>query len=159
METLEVAVSHKKAPRTRVRTVVRQVLPKKRKWSKNALKTADSIFSKKIIARDKHCLFPDCTRATELTCSHYIGRANKSTRFYEDNCIALCWFHHYGSKLLGFEYQKQRIPNQEWDGRYTIFMKEWLGEKRFLSLLKKSEIQMKPKEIREMVFSIVDTNS
>ncbi len=39
----------------------------------------------------------------------------------------------------GFEFQKARKPKHEWDGRYTLFQKEWLGEQRFLELIARSQ--------------------
>lgn len=111
---------------------------------KSLLKKADTAFSLKIRARDKHCQFPGCISTTKLQCSHYFGRANKSTRFDEDNCIALCWFHHYGSKLLGFEYQKQREEEQGYDGRYTLFMIcKFAGTDKWKNLKKRAQLKLK----------------
>lgn len=109
------------------------------------LKKVDTAFSIKIRARDKHCLYPNCQSTKSLQCSHYYGRVIKNTRFDPENCITLCWFHHFKSKDLGFEYQKQRKENKAhgYDGRYTIFMKEWLGPTRFKLLEKRSIISLK----------------
>ena len=125
------------------------------KWNKSRLAEADAIFSKEIIARDSHCMFPGCVRETQLTCSHYFGRATKSTRFYKDNALTLCRTHHFWDKQLGWEYQKQRKEIHGWDGQYTLFQRRWLGPKRWLALLERSKIQMKPKEIKEMVYKIL----
>ncbi len=110
---------------------------KKSKWStKSALKKADTLFSNEIRARDGKCLFPGCkvTDPKKLQNSHYIGRAVSSTRFDPDNCIALCWLHHFKDKMLGFEYQKQTLEEHGWDGQYTIFMRNLLGPERYLAL-------------------------
>lgn len=126
--------------------MIEKVLPRKSKkpvkrkrrkvfgFTKSALANADSAFSKKILARDGHCQYPGCQKTEGLTCSHYFGRAIKNTRFNEDNCIALCRTHHYWDKQLGFEYQKQTEAKHGWDGRYTIFMRERLGEANFEAL-------------------------
>lgn len=104
------------------------------------LQKADTLFSLQIRARDKICLFPGCGRTTDLTCSHYFGRTNKSTRWYEDNCITLCRFHHYRSKDLGFEYQRQTIEKHGYDGQYTLFMKKFIGETRWIILLETAKL-------------------
>ena len=123
----------KKASRTRVK-------PRKVKWpkfNKSDLQRADSAFSAKIIARDKKCQYPGCevSDPAKLTCSHYHGRAIKNTRFDENNCIALCRNHHYWDKQLGWEFQKQRVEIHGWDGRYTAFMKNWLGGEAWYELI------------------------
>lgn len=111
-------------------------------WS---LRRADTAFAREIIKRDKYCLFPGCIKQTQLTCSHYIGRGKKSTRFDKDNCITLCTTHHFWDKMLGFEYQKQREELHGWDGRYTLFMKDRLGPERFQALLDKATLSVKQK--------------
>jgi len=122
---------------------------KKKTWKfkKSELTKLDDIFSAKIRTRDGKCQFPKCevSDIKKLQCSHYEGRARWETRFDEENCIALCWFHHYKSKLLGWEYQKQRKEKHGWDGQYTIFMKSWLGEARFEALVNR------PKQTRKIV--------
>lgn len=118
-----------------------QIKPKKKyKFKKSELKKADSIFSEKIRTRDGKCQFPGCEVSdfSSLQCSHYIGRATWSTRFDEENCVALCWHHHFKSKELGYEYQKQRIEKHGWDGQYTLFMKKWLGTEKFNALIERS---------------------
>lgn len=109
------------------------------------LKKADGLFSHQIRTRDKFCQFPSCmvSDPAKLQNSHYFGRAIKSTRFHPDNCIALCWKHHYGDKLLGFEFQKQTYEQHTYDGQYTKFMKERLGKKRFLELRQLSRKSIK----------------
>lgn len=120
--------------------------PKKKRTKANrpkptTLSKADAIFSTKIRARDIHCLFPGCERTDQLTCSHYFGRTTKSTRFDEDNCITLCRTHHYWDKDIGWEFQKQRKDEKgcDWDGRYTVFMKTRLGERRWHDLMERSK--------------------
>ncbi len=124
---LKRTVGHKKTCKT-------PKLPKPKVWG---LKRADDHVSLIVRKRDGRCMFPGCTEVDikKLQCSHYIGRAHKATRFYLDNLIALCWFHHFKSKLLGFEYQKQTVEKQGWDGQYTLFMKKWLGEEKFAQLI------------------------
>jgi len=109
-------------------------LPKPQLWS---MDTTDDEFSLFIRKRDGRCMFPGCkvVEIAKLQCSHYIGRAHKATRYDPKNCIALCWFHHFKSKLLGFEYQKQTKEDQGYDGGYTLFMKKWLGEEEFYLLV------------------------
>lgn len=106
-------------------------------WS---IKKADDEFSLWVRNRDGQCLFPGCvqTEIKKLQCSHYIGRAHKNTRFDPENCIALCMYHHFMSRLLGFEYQKQTLEAQGYDGQYTIFMKRYLGTDRFQALVGRS---------------------
>lgn len=138
---------------------------KKRRKSKKdtiwTLKRADRAFSEQIRKRDGRCMYalltfrgmpivvdrkPQhyyCTRMSMLQCSHYIGRANKSTRYDPENCITLCWLHHYKDKLLGYEYQKQREDTHGYDGRYTLFMRNWLGDEKFAALIERSKIPTK----------------
>lgn len=113
------------------------------KIPKSLLAKADSAFSKKILRRDGKCQWlPHCEAITTLQCSHFIGRAVKNTRFDEDNCIALCWWHHYGSKLLGYEFQKQQKAEHGYDGQYTKLMKSRLGTRRWNSLLRRSRVSL-----------------
>ncbi len=112
-------------------------------WS---LKKADKHFSEFIRTRDGRCMHPiGCNRSTMLQNSHYIGRAIKSTRYDPDNCITLCWLHHYKDKLLGFEYQKQTQEKHGFDGAYTVFMKNYLGIERFEALKERSQLKIKQK--------------
>lgn len=108
-------------------------------------KQADDKIS--LIIRESYgcCMFPGCpvTEIKELHCSHFIGRARMATRFYKDNLIALCFWHHYGDKLWAFEYHKQRadLPakyGEPYDGNYTKFMNSHLGEERFTQLILRS---------------------
>ena len=107
------------------------------------LKKTDAAYSLKIRKRDKHCQYPNCTSTKGLQNSHYHGRAIKSTRFDDDNCIALCYWHHFASKLLGFEYQKQRKEVHGYDGQYTLFMRSRLGSKRFAALDRRAKKKLK----------------
>lgn len=128
---------------------------KKPKWrfKKSELRNLDDHFSLMIRNRDKRCQFPACSvvEIAQLQCSHYEGRARWETRFDEANCIALCWYHHYKSKLLGYEYQKQRIELHGFDGQYTKHMKDFLGETAFLALINK------PKQSRKEVMELYRT--
>ena len=108
-------------------------------WS---LTKADTEFSKYIRDRDLICQFPLCSEHERLQCSHWKGRAKNSTRFDPDNCVALCYSHHYGNKLLGFEYQKQELEKHGYDGQYTIFMKKRLGDK-YKDLIARSNTSVK----------------
>jgi len=123
----------------------RKISRKPGRIPKSLLEKADTVFSWKIRRRDGECLFPNCkiTDLNKLQCSHYIGRATKSTRFDEDNCIALCWKHHYADKLLGFEYQKQTKKEHGRDGEYTIFMRKHLGRTRFALLNRRAKQKLK----------------
>lgn len=111
---------------------------KKKKPPKPKVRTnlslADELFSQRIIARDGKCLFPECKSNSRLTTSHYHGRGKFSTRFDEKNCICLCQYHHYMSRVLGWEFQKQRKEKHGWDGQYTLFMRNWLGDEEFAAL-------------------------
>lgn len=109
------------------------------------LKQADARFSSFVRSRDKFCQFQGCmvSDPAKLQCSHYIGRAKLSTRFDPNNCIALCWFHHFKSKDLGLEYQKQTYEKHGWDGQYTLLMRKRLGEKKFKELISKSHKSVK----------------
>lgn len=135
---------------------------KRRKSSKEAiwkLRKADGLFSGLIRERDKRCLFPGCKVAdiSKLQCSHYFGRSKKATRFDFDNCISLCWLHHFKDKMLGYEYQKQRKEIHGWDGQYTLFMKNHLGEEKFAALLVKSEKTIKQSvAIKEFMLAYQD---
>lgn len=123
-------------------------ISKPKVWS---LTKADEVFSTQIRKRDGRCLYQNCpvSDVAKLQCSHYVGRATKSTRFDPDNCISLCWHHHFKSKEYGYEYQKQRKEVHGWDGQYTIFMKKWLGTERFEALLTRSKVFVtQPKAIQ-----------
>lgn len=126
---------------------------KKRKKMKNdpvwSRRRADAQFSAQIRARDNKCLHPDPDHRGGLQNSHYISRARHNVRFDEENCIALCWWHHFQSKDLGWEYQKQTKEQHGFDGQYTIFMKNLLGEEGFKRLQKHAEVPLSLKKAIE----------
>lgn len=138
--------------------IKRSKKPKKRRkkgdpWT---LKMADDHFSLFIRNRDGRCMHPKGTEnCTMLQNSHYIGRATKSTRFDPDNCITLCWYHHYKSKDLGFEYQKQTLEKHGFDGQYTLFMKRILGDERYAALIERSKCSIGPKAAIQNYTSIL----
>lgn len=92
------------------------------------------------------CVFPGCNQSnpSKLTVSHYFGRVNKGTRYHIDNCDLLCRVHHYWDKQLGWEFQKQTKEKHGWDGRYTLYIKQKLGNE-FEELKQLAESGMKPK--------------
>jgi len=128
----------------------RTLKPKKKVWKfkKTELNECDSAFSREIRQRDGRCMFPGCPVEdfASLQASHYFGRANWNTRFDPENMIALCMFHHFRSKDLGYEYQKQRVEKHGWDGRYTLRQKEILGDEGFQQLVTRSEGKKTRKE-------------
>lgn len=114
-------------------------LPKKKKpkiWSSDK---ADKEFSLYIRQRDGRCQYPSCHvyELKQLQCSHYIERRHSATRYDPENCISLCWKHHFLDKLVGFEYAKQQHEEHGFDGRYTQFMQGWLGYERFVALIRR----------------------
>lgn len=77
---------------------------------------ADTQFSQSIRKRDGCCL--RCGSTENLTCSHFFGRGNSSTRYDPENCDTLCqkchglWevkkregqiYYRFKAKQLGFE--------------------------------------------------------
>ncbi len=126
--------------------IVRKPKPKKKQagglfWS---MKKCDRLFSIQIRARDGRCMHPQGTENCKmLQNSHYIGRANKAVRYDPENCVAICYFHHFKSKDLGFEYQKQTIEKHGFDGQYTLWMKSYLGPERFAALIERSKVDTK----------------
>jgi len=69
--------------------------PKSRSGRKIHITALDNLFSRYIRGRDKwtcqRCGTIHELGSMGLHCSHFIGRANKSTRFDEANCMSLCW--------------------------------------------------------------------
>lgn len=124
-------IKRSQKPKTKPRA---SKLPKPRVWSD---RKADDEFSIKIRTRDGKCMYPGCpiTDIKKLQNSHYLGRRHSATRYYDKNCISLCWLHHFKDKLLGFEYQKQTKEQHGYDGQYTLYMKRWLGEEEFYNLI------------------------
>lgn len=110
------------------------------------LKKADKEFSLFIRSRDGKCLHPKGHEGCSLLQnSHFIGRANKNVRFDPENCDSICWFHHYKSKDLGFEYQKQTIEKHGFDGQYTLWKKAQLGPEKYSALIERSKGNVKQK--------------
>lgn len=112
------------------------------------LKRADTEFRKVMLKSvPLKCVFPECpiTDPNKLTVSHYHGRAKKGTRFSVLNCDFICRNHHYWDKQLGYEFQKQTKEKHGWDGRYTLYMKNKLGDKLFTELEELANSGMKPK--------------
>lgn len=110
------------------------------------------------------CVFPGCQirDPKKLTVSHYFGRVNKGTRFDVQNCIFLCRNHHYWDKRIGWEFQKQRKEDSRapWDGRYTIYMKETLGETEFGALESRSQLKIGPKAaIKQFQESLINAST
>jgi len=99
-------------------------------WS---TKTADRHFSLFIRQRDGKCVFPGCTETDikRLQCSHFWSRANSATRYDPDDSDALCYKHHYGDRIRGWEYNKP--------GAYRDFKIKQLGEKRYEALKQRAE--------------------
>lgn len=105
-------------------------------WS---LKKADIEYRTYRLGKDGDrvvCVFPGCNICdpAKLTLSHYHGRAKKGTRYHDDNLDWLCRNHHYWDKQRGWEFQKQTLTEHGWDGRYTLYMKQKLGEDGFAAL-------------------------
>lgn len=121
---------------------------KKKPWKfkKTELSECDSAFSKEIIERDEHCLFPGCFVTTNLTNSHYIGRGNWNTRFDPENCITLCIRHHFMDRDTAFEFQKARKEKHGWNGQYTLFQRNFFGETKWNALLERAEGSKSRKE-------------
>lgn len=118
-------------------------------WS---LKKADDLFSLYVRNRDGRCMHPvgcPVSDIKKLQCSHYVGRAHKATRYDPHNCVALCWFHHYKSKEYGLEYHKQTKEKHKFDGWYTIFMRDHIGEHEFIALQQRGIEDMKVKRAIE----------
>lgn len=107
-------------------------LPKPRIWGKEK---AVRRFSLYIRARDGQCQFPGCQETENLQNSHYIGRKINATTFDPENCVALCRRHHYGDKLIGWEFAKQQKELHGRDGEYTVFMRKKLGKAGFEVLI------------------------
>lgn len=127
-------------PTTKGSTSLKTPKPKKKIWKfkKTEVSECDSAFSKEILERDGHCLFPGCEARTNLTNSHYIGRSNWNTRFDPENCIALCIRHHFMDRDTAFEFQKAREEKHGWDGQYTLFQRKFIGETGFTALLERA---------------------
>lgn len=108
------------------------------KFKKTELAECDAAFAREIRERDGHCMYPGCQATENLTCSHYIGRANWNTRFNPENCITLCIRHHFMDRNTAYEFQKARENKEGWDGRYTLYMMELLRPVRWMALLERA---------------------
>lgn len=147
------------APKRRVakrETPVKRKLVEKKTRVRGLIR-ADKEISDFIRAKYGKCMYQAGTYRCpvsdfdKLQCSHYVGRARNSTRFFPDNLIALCKKHHYGDKLIGWEFAKQRIEKHGRDGEYTTFMKQFLGE-RFTELdLRGTQSMKRTKAIEELM--------
>lgn len=101
---------------------------------------ADKLFSLFVRQRDGKCVYPNCveTDIKRLQCSHFWARANSATRYDPDNCVALCYKHHYGDRSHGWEYAKH--------AEYRDYMLSWLGEARFNALMLRGRTVVKRQE-------------
>lgn len=99
------------------------------------VKQCDTRASLLVRKRDGKCMYPACRATENLQCSHYHKRQHASTRFYMDNLITLCEWHHYKSED-GLEHRKNRPL-------YTKIMRDFLGEERWQELERRSRISMK----------------
>ena len=114
----------------------RQMGPANLKYKGQRIKITrlDQYFSLFIRTRDaftcQRCRKPFAPGAHGLDNSHYIGRANKRTRFDEENCDALC-----------------RGCHQFMETHKVTLYREWkieqLGEERHQALLERSRIPLK----------------
>ena len=92
------------------------------------LTECDKLFSLYIRNRDKVCQAPNCNK-TNLHCAHIFSRRNINLRWYPDNALALCYYHH-----LHWAHKEPIL--------FTEFVKRKLGKRRFEKLLlKKNTIE------------------
>lgn len=111
-------------PLKTLRTAKRSKRSAKKKERVVKTSTADTSFSLFIRKRDGKCL--RCGTTENLTCSHYWGRGNSSTRFDPLNCITLC----QGPYSNGCHDEWEIRKNQE----YKDFMISWLGKEGYDTL-------------------------
>jgi|SRR3990167_1892752 len=76
---------------------------------------ADILFSKYLRQKIGHCEV--CGNKESIQVSHFYGRRHENTRFSEENCDILCYYHH--------QYFSEN-PNE-----YVEWKKRKLGEKRY----------------------------
>lgn len=110
------------------------------------VRESDSKFSKFIINRDKKCL--RCGSTSMLTCSHFHGRANFSTRYEPLNCITLCLDCHY-------------IWESKKTTDYLYFMMGYLGNEQFFILERISKMNISKKDsllLAKNLFKRVEIN-
>lgn len=98
--------------------------------------TADQKFNAWIIQRDQRCV--KCGTKDHLTCSHFWGVKHSLTRYDPENCDALCFPHHFGNRVTGWEYNKQ--------GEYARFKLRQLGQARYEALERRAQTFCKLKD-------------
>lgn len=107
---------------------------------------ADKYFSDWIRHRDKmtcqRCFVDLSNYLGQLDNSHYFGRGNKSTRWDEDNCVALCKACHM---YLGDKDNKKE---------YDEFMLKRLGQRRFDGLFLRAHLTARQINIDEKLVGI-----
>jgi len=85
-----------------------------------------------------------------LHCSHYIGRANKKTRYNFANCTALCYgCHQYFETHKGTDYRDFMIKRLGQEG-YDEFIKESREKVLFDDKAKKDVAEMLKRVMREI---------
>jgi 5-methylcytosine-specific restriction endonuclease McrA len=124
------------------RTPLKKVSLNKKKYSKKrmiygirvwSLTVADSYFSKWLREQRNYiCEMCGNTEKEKMQCSHYIGRAEKATRYDPDNCDCLCWSCH--SKMEDrkqYEYRDWKIAKmgEKEHNQLKLKQKTSLGEK------------------------------
>ena len=90
------------------------------------IKEADRLFSLYIRGRDKVCQHPLCNKR-KLHCAHIFSRRNMNLRWYPDNAIGLCFYHH-----LHWAHKEPILFNQ--------FVERNLGLERYSKLILKKNI-------------------
>ena len=90
------------------------------------VRKCDKLFSLYIRNRDKVCQFPGCDKI-KLHCAHIFSRRNRNLRWYSDNAVSLCYYHH-----LHWAHKEPIL--------FTAFVKGWMGEERFNKLLLKKNL-------------------
>lgn len=112
----------------------------------------DKLFSLFIRQRDGRCVYPNCTETDikRLQCSHFWARSNSATRYDPDNCVALCYKHHYGDRSHGWEYAKH--------AEYRDYMLSWLGEERYNALMLRGRILVKRADAIKQWLSTQETS-
>lgn len=104
------------------------------KFKPTKTKKADTTFSRYIRDRDGKCVYPGCLQ-TNLQNSHFFARAISAVRYDPDNCDALCYKHHYGDRIRGWEYLKQTD--------YRDFKIKQLGQERYDKLCERAAMTVK----------------
>jgi len=101
------------------------------------LRKTDNLFSRYIRGRANwKCEHPSCGKDYRnnpqgLHCSHYWSRSRESTRFDEENAIALCFYHH------------QNWGHGEGRDEYKAFMIQRLGQEGFDRLMLRAHLYCK----------------